>query len=339
MRSDVGAVDPRLIIRPLRGAETRRAAERTTPDLITSPIVVLDSGLGGLTVVRALQAALPAENVVYFGDSARFPYGSKTATTVTGYVRQIISYLRPLRPKHVVIACNTATALALPALTAAFPDLSISGVIDPGARAATIAAGARQQPVIAVLATEATVESKAYLRAIIRRRHHARVVMQPAPLLAPIIEDGRTDADPLVRLALKQYLAPIIEHEPGVLVLGCTHYPVLKGLIGRMVGPKVQVIDSAVQCADDVARRLQATGLGRIKARSARSTGSAGAGQDMPARRGFLRCIVTDDPVRFQRLAPRFLGEPISPPRWVSADELYGHKPITTPNGQLRAAV
>jgi glutamate racemase len=310
-----------------------------TLPLPASPIVVLDSGLGGLTVVRALRAALPAEDIVYFGDTARFPYGCKTADTVTGFVRQIIDYLRGLRPKHVVIACNSATALALPALTAAFPDLAISGVIDPGARAAIEAAGARQRPVIGVLATEATVRSKAYVRAIIRRRQHARILMQPAPLLAPIIEEGRRDADPLVHLALKQYLQPLMEHAPSVLVLGCTHYPVLKGLIGRIVGPDVQVIDSAVQCAHDIARRLQATGLGRIILRAASESGIAGAAHETPASIGMLRCIVTDDPDRFQRLAPRFLGEPVGLPQWISADELNGHKPIAIPKGQLRAAI
>jgi len=307
------------------------------PVVPASPIVVLDSGLGGLTVVRALRAVLPAEDLVYFGDTARFPYGSKTAATVTEFVRQIIQYLQHLQPKHVVIACNTATALALPALAAAFPDLSISGVIDPGARAAIEAAGARQRPVIGVLATEATVRSKAYVRAIIGRRHHARILMQPAPLLAPIIEDGRSDADPLVHLALKQYLAPLLEHGPGVLVLGCTHYPVLKGLIGRMVGPQVKVIDSADQCAHDITRRLQAAGLGRIKLRSTR--GNAGSKFDTPAPLGGLQCIVTDDPDRFQRLAPRFLGESVGTPKWVSTAELDGHKSITIPKSQLRAAV
>jgi glutamate racemase len=330
------AGDSSFVMRPARG-QSRGAADRPKTGAAASPIVVLDSGFGGLTVVRALRALLPAENVVYFGDSARFPYGSKTPTTVTAWVRQIVNYLRGLGPKHVVVACNTATALALPALTAAFPDLSISGVIDPGARAAIEAAGARQYPVIGVLATEATVRSKAYLRAIIRRRHHARVLMQPAPLLAPIIEDGRSDADPLVRLALKQYLTPIMEHDPNVLVLGCTHYPVLKGMIERIIGPKVQVIDSAVQCAHDIARRLQATGLGRNCVRSTRGNGTAA--REMPLRRGFLRCIVTDDPERFQRLAPRFLGEPVGLPRCVSIDELYGHKPVTIAKSQLRAAI
>jgi len=302
-----------------------------------SPIVVLDSGLGGLTVVRALRAVLPGEDIVYFGDTARFPYGSKSAATVSSFVRQIVDYLQHLQPKHVLIACNTATALALPALAAGFPGLSISGVIEPGARAAIEAAGSRQRPVIGILATEATVQSKAYVRAILRRRHHARILMQPAALLASIIEDGRREADPLVHLALKQYLAPLMQHSPGVLLLGCTHYPVLKRLISRMVGPQVQVIDSADQCAHDVARRLQATGLGRIKLRSA--GGIADARQDTPASLGSLQCIVTDDPDRFQRLAPCFLGEPVGTPQWVSADELDGQKLITIPKGQLRAAV
>ena len=121
-----------------------------------SPIVVLDSGLGGLTVVRALRLALPEEDVLYFGDTARLPYGTKTAATVTGFIHQIISYLRPYDPKHVLIACNTATALAMPEIRAAFPDLSISGVVEPGARAAVVAAGSKQVPVIGVIATEAT---------------------------------------------------------------------------------------------------------------------------------------------------------------------------------------
>src|SRR2546430_1378788 len=121
------------------------------------PIVVLDSGLGGLTVARALRDSLPLEDIVYFGDTARLAYGSKTAGTVTQFVNQIIHHLSPLNPKHVVIACNTATALALPAANDAFPDLSISGVIDPGAKAAVAAAGGKKVPIIGILATEATV--------------------------------------------------------------------------------------------------------------------------------------------------------------------------------------
>ena len=276
---------------------------------VASPILVLDSGLGGLTVVRAIQRALPAEDILYFGDTARLPYGSKTAETVTQFVRQIINYLLPMHPKHVVIACNTATALALPTLRAEFAGLSITGVIEPGAKAAILAAGAKQVPMIGIIATEATVKSKAYDRAIHRRRNHAHLLLQPAPLLVPIIEDGRTVSDPLVKLALKQYLTPMVRRGIDVLVLGCTHYPILKDLIQKIVGPKVCVIDSAEQCAQDVARRLDAAGLRR------------GAGD------GSLRCFVTDDTARFQRLASRFLGTQIELPTWVSPDDLYETQP------------
>jgi glutamate racemase len=305
------------------------------------PIVVIDSGLGGLTVVKALRSVLPAEDIVYFGDTARLPYGSKTAATVSAFVKQIIAYLTPLDPRHVVIACNTATALALPGVKAAFPSLSVSGVIEPGSKAAVVAAGARQVPTIGVIATEATVRSKAYERAIHRRRNHARILLRPTPLLVPIIEEGRGPDDPLVRLALEQYLKPLVRHRIDVLVLGCTHYPVYRPLIQEMVGHKVRVIDSAEQCADDVARRL--SGAGPFRETPAASSesfespsvgggveGSAGAkivsegpSQVEHWQRGTLRCFVTDDPARFKRLAPRFLGVEIDTPAWVSPDDLF----------------
>ena len=274
------------------------------------PIVVLDSGLGGLTVVQAIRRTMPSEDVVYFGDTARVPYGSKSPATVTAFVRQIISYLRPHRPKHVVIACNTGTALALPAMKAEFPDLQITGVIDPGARAAVEAAGPQLHPLIGVIATEATIRSKAYERAIHRRRGKARLVMQPTPLLVPIIEDGRDSSDPLVELALRQYLNPIIAHNPAVLVLGCTHYPMLKSKIAQIMGPSCQVIDSAEQCARDVAGRLQKAGLNRGNmVFSERHAGS-------------LHCYVTDDSPKFQTLASRFLGTEVDKPIWVTPEEL-----------------
>jgi glutamate racemase len=292
----------------------------------SSPIIVLDSGLGGLTVARAIRTALPREDVLYFGDTARLPYGSKTADTVSTFVKQIVAYLRPHDPKHVVLACNTATALALPALRACFPDLSISGVIEPGAKAAVIAAGAKPVPYIGVIATEATIRSRAYERAIHRRRHHAKLLLQAAPLLVPIIEEGRGPDDPLVRLALRQYLTPMVaRHKPDVLVLGCTHYPVFKDLIRRMLGSSVRVIDSAEQCAEDVARRLRTVGLLKPERDAGGTWGDAVAS-------GQLRCFVTDDPQRFARLAPRFLGFDIAEPTWVSPDELYATKlPVAAP--------
>jgi len=299
------------MVRPYVIAETGLRA----PPSSTSPIVVLDSGLGGLTVARALRDALPYDDLLYFGDTARLPYGSKSAATVTGFVHQIITYLLPREPKHVVIACNTATAVALPAIRAAFPQLSISGVIDPGARAAVAAAGSKKLPVIGIIATEATIRSKAYERAIHRRRHHARLLLRPTPLLVPIIEEGRRDDDPLVVLAVEQYLRPFNQRGVDVLVLGCTHYPMLKELIQRSVGGAVRVIDSAQRCAEDVARRLQTAGLLRGK-----GDGDGGVGG---RSRGTLRCFVTDDPPRFERLATRFLGFEIDSPTWVSTDQLH----------------
>jgi glutamate racemase len=271
----------------------------------TSPIIVLDSGLGGLTVVRALRELAPGENIIYFGDTARVPYGSKSPETVTGFVREIITYLQRFRPKHVVIACNTATALALTTLKTEFEHLPMSGVIEPGARAAIDAAGNKPVPRIAVIATQATVNSKAYERAIFRRRHYALLEVRPTPLLAAIIEDGRDETDVLVRVALTQYLKPIAELKPDVLVLGCTHYPIFKRLIGRMMGSRCKVIDSAEQCAQDVTQRLRVTGL-------------SSPNEDP----GSLKCFVTDDADRFRQLATRFLGTEIERPTRVTTEEL-----------------
>jgi glutamate racemase len=226
----------------------------------------------------------------------------------------------------VVIACNTATALALPAIREEFPTLSISGVIEPGARAAAVAPGTKLRPTIGVIATEATIKSKAYNRAIRSRRIHCQIMTQPAPLLAPIIEEGRGDDDPLVRLAVRQYICPLMERGMDVLVLGCTHYPILAKLIAEIVGPSVRVIDSAEQCAQDVAQRLEAQGLSRV------------SGKIAPA----MRCFVTDDPERFASLASRFLGVPVEAPQLVSTERLaealrdFQHPPLQLHGPVLR---
>ena len=274
---------------------------------LSAPIAVFDSGLGGLTVVKALRRELPHEDIIYFGDTARLPYGSKSGATVTAYVRQIVRYLLTYSPKHIVIACNTATALAMKTIRSEFKEISISGVIEPGAKAAAMAAGKKQAPVIGVLATEATIRSKAYEHALARRRHHARLLFRPAPLLVPIIEEGRASDDPLVALAVNQYLEGMIQKGLDVLLLGCTHYPMLKGVIARTVGPEVAVIDSADQCAEDVYRRLLSGGM--LRGESNRS--------------GRLHCFMTDESPRFGILARRFLGCEILPPTWVSPEDLY----------------
>src|SRR4029453_14325835 len=156
---------------------------------------ILDSGLGGLTVVRYLRALVPHERIVYFGDTARAPYGLKSAATGITFVRQIVPFLRRHEPKHVVIACNTATSLALPAIRAEFEGITLSGMVEPGARAAAEAAGAKAVPTTGIIATQATVWSKTYEKAIPRRRHPARLLLRPAPLLVPLVEEGREDRD------------------------------------------------------------------------------------------------------------------------------------------------
>jgi glutamate racemase len=279
-----------------------------------NPIAVLDSGLGGLTVVSALRRVLPAEDLIYFGDTAHLPYGNKSPDAVLRFVRRIVEFLEPMQPKHIVIACNTATALALPTIAAEFPQWSISGAIEPGARAAVAAAGTRRLPAIGVIATEATVRSRAYERAILQRRNLARVMLRPTPLLVPMIEEGRTGEDPLVEMALRQYLQGMILRKVDVLVLGCTHYPLVKNAIAKVVGPQVQLIDSAEQCAQDVARRLGRKGLLRCEINSSDDTVPMD-GQE-PAT-GSLRTFVTDDPKRFVLLAARFLGMEIDPPTLV----------------------
>jgi len=291
-----------------------------------APIVVLDSGLGGLTVVQALHARMPQERIVYFGDTARLPYGSKTPATVTHFVEQIIHYLEPFQPKHVVIACNTASALALESVRETFPDLSITGVVEPGARAAVDALRPGEEPVIGVIATEATVRSRAYVLAIEDLCPSARVITRATPLLVHVIEEGRELDDPLVRLCLQQYLAPILDRRPSALVLGCTHYPILRPLICELVGKQVSVIDSAAQCAQDVREHLAERGLlrdaGYDMLESIRPAGLPPI--DAPAE-SWLQCYVTDDSPRFAMLASRFLGITVAPPEVVSPDELFAN--------------
>lgn len=274
-----------------------------------APIFVLDSGLGGLTVVRALLSRMPGERIIYFGDTARLPYGSKTKQTITHFVDQIVAWGTQFQPKHVVIACNTASALALPAVRQRFAPLSVTGVIDPGARAAAAAAGSKLLATIGVIATEATVRSEAYQIAVRKRRNRVRMLLRPTPLLVPMIEEGRGNDDPLVDLCLRQYLQPMIDRKVEVLVLGCTHYPLFKRAIRRVVGEQVAVIDSAQQCAEDVAQKLQAADLS-----------AAAVAIDDRAR---VTSYVTDDAERFERLAPRFLGFAVDRPGLVPPDSLY----------------
>ncbi len=259
------------------------------------PIGVFDSGIGGLSVLRALVERLPGESFLYLGDTARLPYGTKTAATVERYALQAVEELIRRGVKAVVIACNTASAAALPALTAAYPQLPVIGVIEPGAVAAVAATTSGR---IAVLATEGTARGGAYQREILKRLPGAEVIAVPATLFVALAEEGWVQGEVAEQVA-RRYLAPLFEggaQRPDTLVLGCTHFPPLANAIRAVVGAQVQVVDSAFTSAGVLARLLEARGL---------RASAAGAGA--------VRFLVTDGEERFARVGPVFLGRSIAP--------------------------
>ena len=259
------------------------------------PIGVFDSGIGGLTVLRALIERLPGESFVYLGDTARLPYGTKTAATVERYALQAVGELVRRGVKALVIACNTASAAALPGLAAAHPQLPVVGVIEPGAAAAVAATHSGR---IAVLATEGTVRGGAYQREIQRRLPEAEVTAIAATLFVALAEEGWVQG-PIAEAVARRYLEPLFAARaghPDTLVLGCTHFPPLAGAIRAVVGAQVQIVDSAFTSAGVLARLLEARAL------RSQAPGS-----------GTVRFLVTDGEERFARVGPVFLGAPIAP--------------------------
>jgi glutamate racemase len=247
-------------------------------------IGVFDSGIGGITVLRAIQEAWPGHSTVYLGDTARVPYGSKSRQTVVRYARQIAHYLLGEGIDLLVVACNTASAYALDDLS----DLSVPvlGVIEPGARAAALATRTGH---IAVIGTAATVGSGAYPRAIVRRRPDARVSSRACPLFVPLADEG-WESTPVARAVAERYLEPWLPgrpDRPDVLVLGCTHYPVLAPVLAEVMGPEVALIDSAHAVARELAPYLEHA-----------------PAEARPAR----RMIVTDGAPGFTAAAQRWLG-------------------------------
>jgi glutamate racemase len=256
-----------------------------------APLGVFDSGLGGLTVVRALREALPDEDIVYLGDTARVPYGTKGAPTVIKYALGCARHLVGRGVKAIVIACNTVSAVAPDRLRIEL-DLPVLGVIEPGARAAVEATKSGR---IGVLATAATIASGAYPRAVSAVSTRAETIGQAAPLLVPLAEEGWLDGE-VPRLAVRRYLEPLAKANVDVVVLGCTHYPLLREVIERearaLIGPDVRVVDSARATAADVRAFLDARGL----AQGARTT------------KARVDLLVTDLPKTFADTASRFLG-------------------------------
>jgi len=257
-------------------------------------IGVFDSGMGGLTVMAALMARLPRERFVYLGDTARLPYGTKSGETVTRYAVQCARALARHDMKLLVVACNTASAVALPELTHALAPMPVVGVVEPGAEAALAAA---PHGPIAVIATEGTIRGGAYERAIHARGPDIAVVQAACPLFVPLAEEGLTEG-PIAELAARRYLEPLFasaREKPKCLVLGCTHYPVLKRVVAGIVGADVAIVDSAEATSAAVARLLEEGALAR----------QGGAGE--PAH-----FLTTDAPDRFVRVGEIFLGRPIA---------------------------
>lgn len=246
------------------------------------PIGVFDSGVGGLTVAAALMRALPGETILYLGDTARLPYGTKSEQTVARYTQTNVDFLAARGVKAIVVACNTASALALPHLDT---DLPVWGVIEPGARAAVAATRGR----VGIVGTESTVRSGAYARALRERRADLEVFVQACPLLVPLVEEGWLD-DPVTEQVAARYLEPLLAQRIDTLVLGCTHYPLLTPLLGRLAGPDVRLVDSAAAVAGEVVADLARLGLA--------------AGE----RSGQDQLMVTDAADRFENLARRILG-------------------------------
>jgi glutamate racemase len=259
---------------------------------MNAPIGVFDSGMGGLTVMRALMARLPRESFIYLGDTARLPYGTKSADTVRRYAIQASAALVARGIKLLVVACNTAS-VSLPALSEALSPLPVIGVIVPGARAALAAA---PMGPIAIIATEGTLKGGAYRSAIRDAGSNVPIAQQACPLFVPLTEEGLTDG-PIVEAVVHRYLDPILSSvpRPSCLLLGCTHYPVLKPVIARITGSGVALVDSASTTADAVAALLVERDL----------SNSAGAQS--------LKFLATDAPDRFAHVGEIFLGQPIDP--------------------------
>ncbi len=253
------------------------------------PIGVFDSGIGGLTVLKEIRARLPRENTIYFGDEARFPYGIKSAETVTRFSFEIAYYLVNMDIKMLVVACNTATACALASLRERLP-IPVIGVLMPGAYAATRATTTGR---VGIIGTEGTVNSGVYAKLIRNIRPGTDVFAKACPLFVPLVEEGRLSGK-ITRLVAEEYLEEVKRQDVDTLVLGCTHYPLLKDVVGEVMGPEVRLIDSAYETAAEVERVLDKHSLMNT------SKGQA-----------TTEYLVTDAPGRFGELGGRFLGHEI----------------------------
>jgi glutamate racemase len=260
-------------------------------------IGVFDSGVGGLTVFKEILQLLPGEELVYLGDTARVPYGTKSPPTVLRYALEASAFLIDRQVKLLVVACNTASSVALPSLEERF-SLPVIGVIEPGARRA---ASVTRTGKVGVIGTEGTIKSGAYARAIHALDPKIDVLSVPCPLFVPLVEEGWAE-HPVTHLAAQEYLAPLLARGIDTLVLGCTHYPLLKRTLRSVLGDGVALVDSAEETAKLVAAKLESTENFRRE------------------RPGVPRFFVTDVPVRFEKVGGAFLGTPLHAVEQVNLD-------------------
>lgn len=253
------------------------------------PIGVFDSGIGGLTVLKELNKELPEEGIIYLGDTARVPYGIRSAETVRRYSFENTAFLVSKGIKMLIVACNTASAVSLEDIRERFK-IPVLGVISPGARAAVAATKNKR---IGIIGTEATINSSAYTKEIKILDPNIEVIGIPCPLFVPIVEEGFNDDD-IARLIANRYLQGLKESGIDTLVLGCTHYPLLKEVISEVVGRDIVLIDSAIETAKEAKIKIQTLGI-------------QGSSKTNPLRRFY----VTDSPERFKRIGERFLGSAI----------------------------
>ena len=256
---------------------------------VSRPIGIFDSGIGGLTVFKEVRKSLPSEDLIYLGDTARVPYGTKSPATVTRYALENSAFLMAHQVKMLVVACNTASACSLDIIQKRFPVPAI-GVVDPGAKAAVAASQGR----IGIIGTEGTIQSGAYTKAIQRLAPHLTVLSQSCSLFVPLVEEGWVDNEVVLKVA-EHYLADLRRNGIDTLVLGCTHYPLLKATIRKVMGEEVRIIDSSEAVLQEIVSILDGRGLRRTE----------GQGQS--------HLYVTDLPQRFERVGRFFLGEDLPP--------------------------
>lgn len=266
---------------------------------MNNPIGIFDSGIGGLTVVKQLLRMLPNENLVYFGDTARVPYGTKSKKLIRQYALEDAAFLMKFDIKLLVIACNSASAAAVDLLKSALP-VPVTGVIDPGVHAAIRASRNRR---IGVIGTTATIGSNAYNDSLKKLDPDVKVFGQPCPILVSLVEEGWSGEE-VTRLAVRKYLEPLLEARVDTLILGCTHYPVIKDLIQQEAGQDVRLIDSGEETALVVRGMLEKLNMERKSAEP-----------------GAVDFYVSDIPGKFDEVGTRFLGQPLVNARRVDFDE------------------